>query len=303
MDADHPGNGVLIPRLITDYPRREKCARIVEAEFGMAPVASKFVKAIEKRLRRDGRHNVADRLVAAGATKAARAVARFTPRERLIAERTGIPLDDVRRATLAAWREADDAPGFVAALKARGLDLRQGRVGSVIVDASGTAHSATRVLGAASRHFEGRRVRAATVKTFIANLKLEGTNHGSGDPAEARGTRAPASRASGGPAAAGHGRIGVRRLGGDTVGPDGRGGTGDGSGARPALQRLRSASGARRTVTVARLTRLTMASGRYLAAAERARRATEHLDEMAAAKRDRAWALWGLTDIWGIPLQ
>ena len=54
---------------------------------------------------------------------------------------------------------------------------------------------------------------------------------------------------------------------------------------------------------MARLTRLTMASGRYLAAAERARRATEHLDEMAAAKRDRAWALWGLTDIWGIPLQ
>ncbi|QIJ73309.1 hypothetical protein GU700_01035 [Methylobacterium sp. NI91] len=46
-----------------------------------------------------------------------------------------------------------------------------------------------------------------------------------------------------------------------------------------------------------------MALGRYPAAVERACRATERLDAMASAKRERAWALWDVTDLWGIPLQ
>lgn len=52
-----------------------------------------------------------------------------------------------------------------------------------------------------------------------------------------------------------------------------------------------------------RLGGLDMTLGRHRAAVERASRATERLDAMAAAKRERAWALWGVTDIWGIPLQ
>ena len=49
-----------------DYARREKCARIVEYEAGLAPVPSKFARSIAQALRRDGRHNVAGWLVAAG---------------------------------------------------------------------------------------------------------------------------------------------------------------------------------------------------------------------------------------------
>lgn len=52
-----------------------------------------------------------------------------------------------------------------------------------------------------------------------------------------------------------------------------------------------------------RLGGLDVALGRYPAAVERACRATERLDAMASAKRERAWALWDVTDLWGIPLQ
>lgn len=38
------------------------------------------------------------------------------------------------------------------------------------------------------------------------------------------------------------------------------------------------------------------------AAVERARHAAERLDAELDYESKRAWALWGLTDIWGIPL-
>ncbi len=71
------------------------------------------------------------------------------------------PRDDDRRAALAAWRASDDGAGFVAALRARGLDLADGRKRPVIVDGSGAAHLATRVLSAASRRLDGERISAA----------------------------------------------------------------------------------------------------------------------------------------------
>lgn len=296
-----PSGGVV--SLSWDYARRETCARIVEHEFGMAAVPSRHARAIAKRLQADGRHDVADWLVASGTTTSERPVARLTPRERLIGERTGLDLDDVRRASLAAWREAVDGPAFVAALRTRGLDLRQGRVGPVIVDGSGTTHLATRVIGAASRRFEGERIRAATVKAFLADLDLQGANDGSRDPAKAGGAGTVAPRDPGRPGAAGYGRVGVRRPGRDPVGPDGSRGGSDGGRAGAALARLQSASVARGAVIRRRLGGLDMALGRYQAAVERACRATERLDAIAAAKRERAWALWGVTDIWGIPLQ
>lgn len=79
----------------------------------LAPVPSKHARAVERALRREGRSDVADRLVASGSTKAKRPVARLTPRERLIEEHTGVAFDDLRRLTLAAWRETADGPGFL----------------------------------------------------------------------------------------------------------------------------------------------------------------------------------------------
>lgn len=289
-----------------DYLRREKCGRIVEFEFGMPAVPSKHARSIAKRLRQEGRHDVADWLVASGMTESDRPVARLTPRERLIEERTGIALDDVRRAALAAWRETTDGPAFVTALRDRGLDLRRGRVGPVVIDAAGTVHLATRILGAAARRFEGERIPAAAVKVRLAGLNLEGMTNGRvGNHAAPGCAGQGAPRDPGGLGATGPGRggIGLRRLGGDPVRTDGGGVGRDRGGEVPALGRLLSIPAGRGALARRRLSRLNLALPRHAAAVDRARDAIERLDAKAASDQRRAWALWGMTDIWGIPLQ
>ncbi|WP_244474260.1 hypothetical protein [Methylobacterium sp. Leaf87] len=290
--------------LAWDYPRREKCSRIVEFEFGMPPVPSKHARAIARRLRQDGRSDVADWLVAAGATEAERPIAPLTPAERLGQERTGIDLDDVRRATLAAWRASEDGSGFVAALRARGLDLRQGRKGPVVVDASGAAHLATRLVGAASRRFEGRRIVAATVKARLSSHEFEdGTDAGSRSRAKPGEAGAVAPRDPGGSRAAGDGGgLGVRRFGGCPDRVDRGGGGRDPRGPGAALRRLRALPAVRRAVLRRRLTAFDPTLDRHLAALERVRAAAERIEAEAAYERERAWALWGFTDIWGLPL-
>lgn len=286
-----------------DYIRREKCARIVEFEFGMQAVPSKHSRTILGRLRREGRHDVADWLLASGTTEALRPVARLTPRERLVEERTGVILDDVRRAALAAWRETTDGAGFLAALRVRGLDLRQGRSGPVVVDGAGTAHLATRLLGVAARRFEGERIPAATVKERLGNLELEGMTGGrSGHHAAPGRAGQGAARDPGGPGAPGTGRVGIRRSGGDPGGPDGGGIGRDGRGSGLALERLRACQTGRGILMRRRLGGLNASLARYGAAADRARHALDRLDARADHDRRRAWALWGSTDIWGLPL-
>ena len=287
-----------------DYARREKCGRIVEFEFGMDAVPSKHARAIAKRLRQDRQSDVADWLVASGTLESARPVARLTPRERMTEERTGIGLDDLRRETLAAWRETSDGPAFLVALRARRLDLRWGRVGPVVVDASGASHLVTRVLGAAARRFEGARILAATVKARLGNLQLEETTDGRrGHHAAAGNTGTPAPRDLGGPGTAGTGRVGLRRPGGDPVRPDGGGVGRDGCGPGPALGRLRAISPTRGLVLKRGLTGLAPMLAQYGAAAARARHAAERIDAGAKHDQRRAWALWGGTDIWGLPLR
>ena len=293
-----------VVNLSWDYARREKCGRIVEFEFGMDAVPSKHARLISKRLRQDRRSDVADWLVASGTLESARPVARLTPRERLIEERTGIVLDDLRRATLAAWRETQDGPAFLTALRARGLDLRQGRVGPVVVDAGGATHLATRMLGAAARRFEGERILAATVKARLDNMQLEGMTDGKRGPRTATGYAGTAAqRDPGGLGPPGSGRVGLRRPGGDPVRPDGGGVGRDGRGPGHALGRLRAITPARGLVLRRGLNRLDPMLARYGAAAARARQAAERIDATAAYDQRRAWALWGLTNIWGLPLR
>lgn len=289
--------------LAWDYLRREKCARLVEHAFGLQPVPSKHARAVMRRLREEGRGDVADWLVASGTTESPRPIAPLSPEERLIQERTGLSLDALRRAAFAAWNASVDGPGFVAALRARGLDLRQGREGPVVVDAAGTAHLATRLVGAAARQFEGRRIRAGDVRARLANLNLEEPNHGKRGPRAAPGVAGPVAACDPDRAGvAGGGGLGVRRPGGGPDRPDrgdrrrGRGGAG------PALGRLRALPPARGHYLRRRLTGLDPASERYYAEVERVRAALDRLEAESAYERDRARALWGLTDIWGIPL-
>lgn len=287
-----------------DFIRREKIARIVEFEFGMAPVPSKHARAIVAALRRDGREDVADWLVAAGMTTIARPVAPLTPRERLVQERTGVSLDDVRRAALVAWRASHDGAGFLAALRERGLDLRLGRVGPVVVDQAGTAHLATRLIGAAARRVEGERIPAAAVKARLDELQLEGYRNGSeGNLAAARRAGTPAARDRGRLGAAGAGGVGIRRPDQHPVGSDSGGGGRDGRRPGVALERLRTCTAARGAVLRRRLTLLDISIGPYLAAADRARAAIERIEEVASGRRTREWALWGAKDVWGLPLR
>ena len=290
--------------LAWDYLRREKCARIVEHTFGLDPVPSKHARAVTQRLREEGRGDVADWLVAAGTTEALRPIAPLTPEERLIQERTGLPLDVLRRAAFGAWNASVDGPSFVAALRAQGLDLRQGREGPVVVDATGTAYLATRLVGAAARRFEGRRVRAADVRARLAGLNLEESTHGKSGSRAAPGVAGTvAARDPGGTGAArGGGRLGVRRPGGGADRPNRSDRRRDRGGEGAALRRLRRLPPARAHRLRRTLLHFDPAVERYFAEAERVRAALEQMEDENAYERDRARALWGLTDIWGIPL-
>ncbi|MCJ2117014.1 hypothetical protein MKK65_10605 [Methylobacterium sp. J-001] len=291
--------------LAWDYPRREKCSRIVEQRFGMRPVASRHARSIERRLRQEGRTGTADWLARSGATSAERPVAPLTPTERLQQERTGVPLSDVRRAALAAWRAGEDGATFIAALRARGLDLRQGRRGPVVVDAAGGAHLAARVIGAAARELEGERITAATVRARLAGMTLEDLEHerirdhaASGRP----GPLAARDRVCAGPGIGWVGGDRPLRFGGGAGRHDGGRGGCDLRRPRVALGRLRSLPPGRRMILRRRLFSLDPSVDAYLAAAERARAAVSRMEEESLYERDRAWALWGRTDIWGIPL-
>lgn len=279
--------------LAWDYLRRERCGRIVEYEFGMpSPTPSKHARAIVKALREAGRDDVAAWMEASGTTEAPRPVARLSPQERLIETRTGVSLDDLRAAALAAWQASESGEGFLAALRASGLDLRQGRSGPVVVDRTGTAHLATRMIGAAARRQDGLRIPAAAVRERLAGLTLQ--NHGENDGREAGRAhdRGQVAQALGG--GSGHGAGGRRDAGREEHAGGAPGAHADrrrhGGGsiehahdrlvARPAAARLRG-----------RL-RL-MAPGRN-------RELADALDQVRA----RRWvAIPGQVDMWGLPIQ
>ncbi|WP_082512918.1 hypothetical protein [Methylobacterium sp. Leaf125] len=290
--------------LAWDFARREKCSRIVEHEFGLSPVASKHARSVLSRLRAEGRADVAAWLEASGTTASERPIAPLTPQERLIQDRTGISLDDLRRAALVAWRASDDAASFVAALNASGLDLREGRVGAVIVDAAGTAHLATRLLGAAARRLEGTRIPAAVVRARLAGFEPKEARHGSRDRTTPRpaGPRAEGHLGGAGATGSRDGGVELRRPGGNPSRPDRGGGGRDGRDPGAALGRLQALPAGRTVILHRRLSRLDITLPRYAADVGRARSAAHRLEAERAYENRRAWLLFGLRDIWGLPL-
>lgn len=155
-----------------------------------------------------GGGDVADWVEAHGLADVDKPIAVCTPTERLIEARTGIPLQRLRADALAAWHATYDGDGFRAALRECGLDLKRGTAGPVVVDRTGTAHSLTRLIGAASRRATGVRIPAAAVKARVADLDLEEHGGGGGepddrgpDPGGNPGRAANVGHAAGGPAA------------------------------------------------------------------------------------------------------
>ncbi|WP_342163126.1 hypothetical protein [Methylobacterium sp. SD21] len=274
-----------------DFLRRERCARVVEFEHGMpSPTPSKHSRAIVSALRQAGRDDVAAWMEASGTTEAPRPVARLSPQERLIETRTGVPLDDLRAAALAAWTASSDGEGFLSALRARGLDLRQGRSGPVVVDRTGTAHLATRLIGAAARRQDGTRIPAAAVKERLAGLTLadHGETNGQDRRAHDRGQVAQAARGGPRDGAGARGNPGGADVAGGAPGAHADGGRPDRSGVEHALSRVVARPAAARLRGRLRL----MSPGRNAA-----------LADAIEGVRSRRWT-WvpGQVDIWGLPI-
>lgn len=171
-----------------DYARREKVGRIAELEFGGRHIAGRHNKAATAALRRDGRMDVVKSIEAAGLMSMPRPEARMTPRQRHQAVRTGLDPTEVAVIALRIWQEhATDA--LVREFALEGLWLCEGDKGPVLVDLAGGVHSLTRTIGKASAA-AGHRIRAADIKTRMANIDLRplsdegGQYHDRKDPTE-----------------------------------------------------------------------------------------------------------------------
>lgn len=163
-------NGKVVS-LSHEYARREKVSRITEFAFGLPFTKGKHNRAVIAALRKEGRDDVAEAMTAAGLHDGRRPVAVQTPRERAQAERTDIPVADVRAAALAAWQASDSGAAFEAALAERRLRLAAGDRGPMLIDHAGGAHGLARSLSAAARA-EGSRITAADVRKRLGDIDL-----------------------------------------------------------------------------------------------------------------------------------
>lgn len=164
-------NGSVIS-LAHDHARREKVSRIVEFERELPFVKGKHNRSAAAALRREGRADVADAMEAAELLAGKRSIAHSTPRQRAQAERTAVPIDDIRSEALAAWRASDDARSFAIALHTFGSAVATGERGYVLVDRSGNVHSLNRILAAAARTEGIEKITAAMVRKRIAGIRF-----------------------------------------------------------------------------------------------------------------------------------
>uniref|UniRef100_A0A9E7ZQU8 MobA/VirD2-like nuclease domain-containing protein n=1 Tax=Bosea sp. NBC_00436 TaxID=2969620 RepID=A0A9E7ZQU8_9HYPH len=286
--------------LRNDYQRRTYVNIIVAHRLGLAPAPTPHARAVVHRLAAEGRTDILEWMKGHDLIDAPKPIAPVTPTERLVEARTGIALATVRDACLAAWKASTDGSGLERELHQRGLRLAQGRSGPVVVDASGTAHSLARAIGAASRLADGERIPAAAVKAKLTGMNLEEWNgQARRDPGRGAGPAERTGRAADG---TDRGRGGERRS--DPLARGGAGanrpcGESPGRGDHQAGERdLRFAIPSQRAFARARLRR--MLSGVDWRAVHQA----EHLAEELRAISARRAGPWvpGATDIWGVPL-
>lgn len=154
----------------SDFARREKLCRSFEFDHGMPMVKGKHNRAVIQALKADGRPDVADAM--ADLAKGPPGQSNLSPRQRQQMDRTGIDPRQVGLSALAAFKASDSPRAFAAALEEQGLRLAQGDKGAVLVDASGSTHSLTRLIGTASKSEDGVRIKAAEVRTRLDGLDL-----------------------------------------------------------------------------------------------------------------------------------
>lgn len=143
------------------FVRMEAAARTLEADFGEAITHSRKTKAVMAELRRIGRDDVADILVAPVILP----TSAMSSATRARAEREGLDLPKAQAAVRAAWTGSDGMAAFRGALRDEGLELVPGkRPGVFVVMKSGVA------VGALDRIVRERRA------VIAARMKMEEDN-------------------------------------------------------------------------------------------------------------------------------
>ncbi len=283
-----------------DFPRRTYVNLIVGFELGLIPAPTPHARSVAFRLAQEGRDDVIAWMSKHGLIDADKPVAPVTSAERLIESRTGIELASIRSACLAAWDASSDGPGFARELAQRGLELRQGTAGPIVVDASGTAHSVARAVGRASRE-RGQRIPAGEVKARIGDMKLEGASHGQvgRNPRGSEVAVGDPGRAVGSPGAGG-GRAGQRHVSsGDAARGRGSAGPAGERGRSTARGSAHAEKSGRRVYARARL-RSALANVDWKAV-DQAERLSEKLKAISRGTGHPTW-IPGQTDIWGVPI-
>ena len=129
--------------------RQEKVSRVVEIELGHNQVRGKWSASVEKALRAEGHHELADKVKPLTDGDDPREA--YTSTQHQIVERRGLSMPDMKAAVVTAWQRADSGAAFLAALAEQELAVRRGdRNGTWIVEAR-DADGAPVLLGAVHR--------------------------------------------------------------------------------------------------------------------------------------------------------
>ncbi|WP_245258235.1 relaxase/mobilization nuclease domain-containing protein [Rhodopseudomonas palustris] len=183
--------------LAHDHARREKVSRIVEFECGLPFTKGKHNRSAAAALLKEGRADVSDAMLAAGLLDGRRPVAHSTPRQRAQAERTAVPLDEIRTQALAAWQASDDARSFAVALHSFDFSVATGESGYVLIDRSGSVHSLNRVLAAAARAEGVEKITSAAVRSRLRGINFQNVEEAKNARSERRNTNSGDRRAGG----------------------------------------------------------------------------------------------------------
>ena len=117
-------------------PRHEKLARIAEARLGHDLVPGRWNAAVGRALADEGRPELAARVAAVA--EQPRPESGYSATQHQTAARRGHAMPHDRLTVAAAWRQADGAQAFAAALAEQGISIRQGdKAGTFIAERDG----------------------------------------------------------------------------------------------------------------------------------------------------------------------
>ena len=169
----------------SSYVRMEAAARALEVDFGEPLTHSRKTKAVAAELRRIGRDDVADMLVAPEILP----TSAMSSATRARAERERLDLPKAQAAVRVAWTSSDGTVAFRGALQSEGFEIVAGKKpGVFMVMASGVAVGALdrivrerRAVVAARMKMEEDNDRQAKETTLSRRSDLSGSTRGQND--------------------------------------------------------------------------------------------------------------------------